>query len=233
MSDKAMLDRTWLMRLAAFAGAALLASIMSGCETTTTVPADTRLAGTWELDRTASDDPDSKIAHAMGVAQARLRKALARYGYGPESADRDRPPADSASDAPDYTYDTPGDRYGGPGRVGPDFRGLKLRLHQALAPAPELKLGVQGDLVSVTDVPLPPRDYRLNERLSRIDEYGTASITASWTHEEFVLKSNYSSHASRSDTYQVDPSSGQLVLTRLLIDPTVGRITVRSVYRRG
>jgi len=211
----------------------LLAAGMAGCETTATAPADTHLAGTWELDKAASDDPDAKIAKAMGAAQARLRKALARYGYGAENADRERPPADGGADAPDYTYDTPGDRFGGPGRVGPDFRGLKTRLHQTLSPPPELKLGVEGDLVSVTDVPLPPRDYRLNERLSRIDEYGTANITASWVREEFVLKSNYSSHASRSDTYQVDPVTGQLILTQLLIDPTVGRITIRSVYRRG
>ncbi len=225
-----MFELRWLL-----AGTLLLAGAMSGCETTTTAPADTHLAGTWELDKTASDDPDSKISQAVGAAQAKLRKALTRYsyGYGPEIGDREKPPPDSASDAPDYTYDTPGDRYGGPGRVGPDFRGLKLRLHQALTPASELKLGVQGDVVSVTDVPLPPRDYHLNERLSRIDEYGTASITASWTHEEFVLKSSYSSHATRSDTYQVDPASGQLILTRLLIDPTVGRISVRSIYRRG
>jgi hypothetical protein len=230
MSDKVLFNQRPLLALLS---ATLLMIALPGCQTVETAPADTRLSGSWRLDAAASDDPDAKIGHATSVAQAKLRKALSRYGYGPDSADRDMPPSDSSSDAPDYSYDTPGDRYGGPGRVGPDFRGLKTRLHQALTPPTELRLAVDGDLVTITDEPLPPRDYRLNERLSRFDEYGSASITTTWAHDQFVLKSKYSSHASRTETYQVDPASGQLILTQLFVDPTVGKITIRSVYRRS
>jgi hypothetical protein len=92
---------------------------------------------------------------------------------------------------------------------------------------------VQGDLVTITSDQLPPRDYHLGERISRFDEYGTSVITASWSKNEFVLRSHYTSHASHSSTYSVDPGTGALNLTQQLIDPTVGKIMLHSVYRRN
>ncbi len=207
-----------------------LLGTMAGCATTTTVPPDSHLGGDWQLDRAASDDPDATINKAMSLAESKLRHRLARYGNGP--ADQG-PGTDSAPDAPDYSFDTPGDRFGGPGLVGPDFRGLKARLRQALIPPGALHLDVKDDVVEIGADRLPPRDYHLGERLSRIDEYGTAIITPSFSHEQFILKSNYTTHAQRIDTYLVNPASGALTLTEQVNDPTVGRILVHSVYRRG
>jgi hypothetical protein len=210
---------------------ALLTSSLLACATVTTAPTGTQLAGSWRIDRAASDDAEAKVASVMNQAESRMHKALARYGYGPEPGEGHDP--DTAPDAPDYSFDTPGDRYGGPGRVGPDFRGLRLRLRQALTPASQLQLTVQGDLVTITSDQLPPRDYHLGERISRFDEYGTSVITASWSKNEFVLRSHYTSHASHSSTYSVDPGTGALNLTQQLIDPTVGKIMLHSVYRRN
>lgn len=213
-------------------GAVLLAGGLSACETVSTAPADSHLSGSWNLDTAASDNPDAKIAAAMSVAQDKLRHHLARYGIDPD--DTRAAAAGDAPDAPDYTYDTPEDfRYGNPGRVGPDFRGLRLHLHDELTPPKSLQLDVAGDLVTISSDQLPPRDYRLGERVSRIDEYGTAIISVEWSHEMFELNYKYTSHASHSETYQVDPGTGALTVTEQIIDPIVGRILVRSVYRRG
>jgi hypothetical protein len=203
----------------------------AGCETTTTVPPDSHLGGDWKLDRAASDDPDDAINKAMNLAESKLRHRLARYGYGPDQGPG-QPGSDSSPDAPDYSFDTPGDRYGGPGLVGPDFRGLKVRLRQALIPPRSLHLELEDDEVAIGEDRLPARDYHVGERLSRLDEYGTAIITPSFSHEQFILKSNYT-HARRIDTYEVNPASGTLTFTEQISDPTVGRILVHSVYRRG
>lgn len=207
--------------------------VLAGCETNTTAPTDSHLGGEWRLDRAASDDPDATINKAMSLAESKLRHRLAKYGFGPPPDQGTGPGSDNAPDAPDYSFDTPGDRYGGPGLVGPDFRGLKARLRQALIPPAALHLDVEDDVVAIGADQLPPRDYHVGEKLSRLDEYGTAIITPSFSHEQFVLKSNYTTHAQRIDTYEVNPASGALTLTEQISDPTVGRILVHSVYRRG
>jgi hypothetical protein len=216
--------------------AAIAASFaLTGCRTATTAPLDTRLAGQWNLDKAASDDASAKVAAAINNAQQTLRRRNAdRYGMGAGN-----PPAQSgnngagATDAPDESFDTPGDRYGNPGMLGPDFRTLRARLQQALLAPASLRLDVQGDLVGITSNQLPPREYHLGERISRFDEYGTSVIDARWSHDTFVLRSSYTSHASRIERYEVNPSTGLLSVTQQINDPTVGRIAVRSIYRRS
>ena len=207
---------------------------LTGCASRTTAPADTRLAGQWHLDKAASDNVNTKIAAAITTAQTRLRQRLSRYGMGngypPQSGDNG---TGGAAEGPDESFDTPGDRYGGPGLLGPDFRGLRARLQQALLAPTVLQLEVDADLVRLTSDQMPPREYRLGERISRFDEYGTSVINTAWSHGAFVLRSNYTSHASRTERYEVDPSSGLLTLTQQISDPTVGKITVRSIYRRS
>lgn len=208
----------------------LLPALLGGCETTSPAPANSRLTGSWQLDRSASDDPDAIIAKVVGQAEARFRRRLVRYGVGgPEPGGTGSQPP---SDGPDYSLDTPGDRFGGMGMVGPDFRGLRTRLHDALEPAVSLQLDVDDDTVSVGVDQLPAREYHLGEKLSRIDEYGTAIIRPEFQRQQFILRSNYTSHAERIDTYDVD-ASGALTVTEQMTDPSVGRLVVRSVYRRA
>jgi hypothetical protein len=209
---------------------------LTGCRSVTTAPADTRLAGQWSLDKAASDDASAKVAATINTAQQRLRRRNAdRYGMGSDSPPS--PPGNNgpsgAEGGPDESFDTPGDRYGGPGMLGPDFRTLRARLQQALLAPAALHLEVQGELVRVTSDQLPAREYRLGERISRFDEYGTSVIDATWSHGAFVLRSSYTSHASRTERYEVDASTGVLTVTQQISDPTVGKIAVRSVYRRS
>ena len=207
---------------------AFVAVLLAGCQTTPTVPANSPLVGNWRLDRSASDNPDVVVAKAVNQAESRFRRRLAKYGLGA--------PAQGSSDAPaegpDYSLDTPGDRFGGPGLVGPDFRGLRQRLRYALLPPETLQIDVDDPVVSIGADELPPREYHVGEKLSRIDEYGTAIITPDFARQQFVLKSNYTSHAQRIDSYELDPASGALDLKEQITDPIAGRLIVHSVYRR-
>ncbi|HEY6451542.1 MAG TPA: hypothetical protein VIX87_02975 [Steroidobacteraceae bacterium] len=240
--------------------AVLLVGLATGCQTVTTAPTDTHLAGTWNLNKAVSDDPDARIAAALHTAETKLRARMTRAGYGPDNAggrgggghgseggssgggggsggiggggSGDSGGDSGGADNPDYSFDIPEGINGSPGRIGPDFRGLRQRLREELAVPTTLTLDVQGDLVAITDDALPSRDYLLGERVSRIDDYGTAIVTAGWDHESFELAEKYTSHASHSKTYAVDPGTGLLTLTQQLNDPTVGRILVHSVYRR-
>jgi hypothetical protein len=211
----------------------LIAGTFSGCETVTTAPPDAHVLGSWRIDESASDDPDATIAKAMHTAESKLHRRLAKYGYGPDRTDT-TPDHDTGADGPDYSFDTPGDRYGGPGFIGPDFRGLQARLEEALDPPERLVLAADSDLVTITEDQLPPRDYHTGEALSRIDEYGTARISAKWSHDAFIMKSSYSSpRGRRTDTYEVNAGTGALTLTQEFDDPTVGKIILHSIYRRS
>jgi hypothetical protein len=201
----------------------------AGCRTVTTAPADAQLAGLWVRDKAASDDADAKIAAAVTKTQSELRRRLNRMGYGGGGENAPGGP-DAQSDE---SFDGPGDRYGGPGQLGPDFRDIRVRLLQALRPPSELRVEVDDDLVQLAGDRLPPRDYRLGERISRFDEYGTATIDAKWSSRAFVLRWHYTSHGTRSERYEVDPGNRTLILTQQIADPYVGKIALRSVYRRS
>jgi hypothetical protein len=201
---------------------------LAGCRTATTAPPSAHLSGNWSRDAAASDDVDAKVAAAIAKSQSLLRRRNNRMGYG--SGDGNAP---EVAEPPDESFDTPGDRYGGPGQLGPDYRGLRTRLLQSLRPPTQLIIEVNDDLVRISADRLPPRDYQLGERISRFDEYGTSIINARWSHAAFVLRSSYTSHASRTVRYEVDPVTGLLTVTDLIFDPTLGRLELRSVYRRG
>jgi hypothetical protein len=216
-----------LCALIAAAGAAL-----TGCSTITTAPADAPLAGQWSRDKSASDDVDAKVGAVIAKAQQIMRRRMRSAGYdGPGGSGGENAPG--GPEAPDESFDIPTDRYGGPGQLGPDFRGIRARLLQALRPPADLRIEVQGDLVRLAGDQLPPREYRLGERISRFDEYGTAIIDALWSHQAFILRWRYTSHGTRSERYEVDPASGALTLTQQIRDPYVGPIVLHSVYRRG
>ena len=235
---KALMSRKpYLISRRLWAGVLATAVIgaLTGCRTVTTAPADTRLAGQWSLDKAASDDASAKVVAAINTAQQRLRRRNAeRYGMGSDSpSSQSGNNGASGAEGPDESFDTPGDRYGNPGMLGPDFRTLRARLQQALLTPASLHLEVQGELVRITSDQLPPREYRLGERISRFDEYGTSVINATWSHGAFALRSSYTSHASHTERYEVDASTGVLTVTQQISDPTVGKIAIRSVYRRN
>lgn len=216
---------------AAVAVAALLAS--SAC-TTTQAPADSQLTGHWRLDPAASDNVSAKLADAISRAQARLRK---RRSYlvgrgGTSGGGTGGNGGTGAGGNSDENLDLPGDFLGNGGRIAPDFRNLRQQLAQNLATPSGLVLDVQPDAVQVQRDALPAHDYASGETITRFDEYGTARLQSSWSGNAFVLRQRYTSGAQLIERYEVDPN-GLLIYSRSLQDPTIGKLEVRSVYRRA
>jgi hypothetical protein len=207
-----------LIRMAAL----LLATLCAGCVSLSdNTPAVTAIQGSWKIEPSASDNTQAVIDKAVATAQARQRR---RRG-----AEQPPPPSGSAGGGGDAD-DTGEFDLGGPG-LGIDFKELRTRLQLALGTPAQLTLRVQPDEVDIVPQGLPGRSYQPGEHFSRIDEYGTASIDSGWSDDAFVLKSKYENGGERIERYAVD-SSGRLVISLDLHDPTVGRIRLHSVYRR-
>lgn len=234
MPKDLLLPRRELLRRLS-AGTALLA--LDACATVSTLPAGNRLSGHWAIDVVASDDVGMRVDRAIALARARLRRRRngglddsppgAGLGAGPAEA---APGGPTDSDGGPDADDQGPDEYG---RIGPDFMQLRERLAQALAAPAKLVITASADELRLEADTLPPRDYHLGERFSRIDEYGTATIDSGWKDDAFQLRLRYGNHATLIERYRTDTSGAGLEVLHRLSDPTVGKIEVRSVYRRG
>jgi hypothetical protein len=199
----------------ALTGLAALASCAS-----TPAPGNAQIQGPWRLDSATSDDVPARIASAIRTAQRRRqrqRRPGEEGGAGLEGAD------DSGNDS--------GNLGVGNGRIGPDFQELRERLQQTLDSPRTLTFKVQSDDVEVGRDDLPARDYQPGDTITRFEEYGTAQLKTAWKDQAFVITERYTSGARLEERYALD-LHGALVYTRSLRDPTVGRIDIRSVYRR-
>ena len=198
--------------------------VLFGCASTK-APTDVDLGGQWQLDAASSDNVDARVTQAVDRAEARQRQRMRAMGmYG----GRSRGTAN-------------GEEMGQPGSepvvatpfIGPDFKQLHQHLLQILTAPSTLRLDVQDQTVTIQSDRLPARDYQPGEPFVRFDEYGNATVSASWSGPAFVLHERYMSHATLTERYEVDAKSGTLTYTRQLKDPTVGTVELKSVYHHA
>jgi hypothetical protein len=222
-------------RLALPLAIAFALGLNTACTSTSTAPQSPRLSGQWQLDRTASDDADAKISEAIEQAESKLRKRLAEAGFsqydqnsGNGGGHRARHGGSGNSDSTELN----GEEFSQTGFIGPDFAALRRNLHQALGSPQSLTIDVKPDAVRLAADNGPPRDYPSGDEFTRIDEYGTAHIDTSWSGPTFNLRARYSSKATMSESYTADDRTDTLTVMRHLTDPVVGKLSVRSVYRR-
>jgi len=209
----------------------LCAAALTACATTQ-APSDSGLAGHWRLDPAASDNVTTLVASAVARAQARLRRhhgsaAFAGRGGGGAGGAN----GGAGDSGQDEQFDTAGDLLGNGGTIGPDFRELRQRLMDALSTSTTLVVSVQPDEVDIQRDDLPARQYQPGESITRYDEYGTANLSSRWQGRAFELRERYTSGARLEEFYEIDPG-GALLYLRTLRDPTVGKLQVKSIYRR-
>jgi hypothetical protein len=235
--------------------APLLLSLGGGCASVSpTAPANPRIVGNWQLDKSASDLVDAKVSAAIAQWQERLRK---HYGYlgagadaqgasGARGGHRGGPGGSSGQGGPSGPGG--GDQDGGPTGngdyqyanedfdafrpLGPDFNDVRRKLILVLTPPDSIRFDVHGEVVRIAPDSMPARDYQTDEEISRIDEYGTAKIDAGWSGDAFELQAHYSSHARLIEHFAADPGTNTLTVSYHLQDPMVGKIDLNSVYRR-
>jgi hypothetical protein len=198
----------------------ILGAVLGACASTQS-PANPTLSGHWRLDTAASDNVGAKIAPALDRARARLRRR--RRGKGNGIGGNDNSGDDSATSV---------DQFGNITGIGPDFTQLRQRLLDALDVPANLVLDVRPDLIVIQSDGLPARDYSPGEKFTRVDDYGTAVLDSHWSGNAFVLVERYTSGARLTERYEID-HDGSLDCTRSLADPTIGKLDIRSVYRRN
>lgn len=224
--------------LASLALAALAA--LAGCASTPGPP-NPQLQGAWRLDSAASDNVAALIGNAIRTAQNRRRRRHGGgSGFGPPGAGpggaggtSEGPGGEAGGDAdegPQGGAQTGADLDAG-GLIGPDFQALRERLQQTLGSPRSLRFRIQGDDVLIQHDDLPARDYQPGESITRFDEYGTAQVRASWKDGGLTIAERFTSGARLEQRYALD-AHGALVFTRALRDPTVGRLELKSIYRR-
>jgi hypothetical protein len=209
--------KPWLVRFALATSATL-----AGCVTSVPPPTNPPLQGAWRLDPSAGDDATARIASAIRAARERLQKLRRREQAADDSAFGPLPDAQGAD---------VGELGVGGGPIAPDFQTLRDRLQQEVGSPRMLSLKVQSEDLLIQGDGLPARDYQLGSTDTRFDEYGTAQIRASWKDNAFEISARYTSGARLEERYAVN-AQGALEYTRSLRDPTIGKLDLRSVYRR-
>lgn len=139
----------------------------------------------------------------------------------------------NGGDSAEENFDAPADQFGNLSTIGPDFKQLHDLLLQTLDPPASLIIDVQSEVIEFRQDNLPARDYRPGEVLTRLDEYGTARLKSYWFGNAFILRESYTDGAKLTERYEVDPRDGMLRCTRTLQDPTIGKLELKSVYRRS
>lgn len=224
---------TWI----SWARAVLVLSLLGGCASDPTSHADTRLSGAWRLDSGASDDLTARVDKAITAAEERYQKAR-RGGYGDSQGfpvmgnGRGGGRGGGAGGGAGSADNSGTDAYALEPRIGPDFTGLRAKLLENLAAPRSLRIDAVADLVRLTGDDVPARDYHPGDAFTRFDEYGTAKMRSKWTDAGFTITAHYTNHASRTDTYALDPHADTLRYTRSVVDPTIGKLEVQSLYRR-
>ncbi|MGH8143571.1 MAG: hypothetical protein ACREU2_13770 [Steroidobacteraceae bacterium] len=217
----------------------ILGTVLGACASSQ-VPADSALSGHWRLDTAASDNVGAKIAQSIDSARARLRRRLGagRFGRLPRNGNASGNASGGSGGGADRgdngTEDnaTTVDQFGNITAIGPDFEQLRSRLADALDVPPMLMLDVHPGAIEIQSDGLPARDYNPGEKFTRVDEYGTAVLDSRWAGNAFVLTEHYTSGARLTERYELGPG-GALDCTRSLSDPTIGKLQIKSVYRRG
>jgi len=208
---------------AAVAIGAAAALVLFACASTK-APTDIDLGGQWQLDAASSDNVDARVSQAVDRAEARQRqrmRTMAAQNRARGLSSGDEMPQSGSEPVVSVPF------------IGTDFKQLHQHLLQILGAPSSLRLDVQDQTVTIQSDRLPARDYQPGEPLVRFDEYGNATVSASWSGPAFVLHEHYMSHATLTERYEVDAKSGTLTYTRQLKDPSVGTIELKSIYHHG
>ena len=178
-------------------------------------PACGRLCAAWQLDTAASADPQAAIDTAVAAYKEEQPKRR-RY---------------SGSDIAALTKAELEDSLG-PMRERPLREELRKDLNRLLVIPATLRISQSGDEVKLDEGRGGPRSFDLDESYSRVDEVGTAEISAQLRPDGFSIREKYKKgRGSNREAYQLEPRTDRLVVTRTISRPKMPDIVLRSIYR--
>jgi hypothetical protein len=194
---------------------ALLLGATIALEAGAATPVCGRLCAAWQLDAAASSDPQAAIDTAVAA-------------YKEEKPKRHRAPAsDFAALARAELEDSLGPMHERPMRDE-----LRKELTQLLVIPGSLRIILVGDEVRIDEGRGGPRRFDLGESYSRVDDLGTAEVSAQLQGTGFRIREKYTKgRGSNRETYQIEARTDRLVVTRTIERPKMPNLVVRSVYQ--
>jgi hypothetical protein len=174
-----------------------------------------RLCAAWQLDPAASSDPQAAIDTAVTA-------------YKEEKPKRRRAPgSDFAALARAELEDSLGPMHERPMRDE-----LRSDLTHLLVIPGSLRISLAGEEVRIDEGRGGPRRFDLGESYSRVDDVGTAEVSAQFQSGSFSVREKYKKgRGSNREVYQVEARTDRLVVTRTIERPKMPDIVLRSVYR--
>jgi hypothetical protein len=171
---------------------------------------DARLGGHWQLERSASDDFDAKLA-----TYAREARAKWRPPGGRRQSERDHVVEPLPDELPPETADEMRDRMG-----------------ETLRPAEHLQIEVHDHEVQIVADKGPTRNFTPGETVLRMDTSGTAEVSTVWSGTVLTVRSKYMERARRVQQYSMDKNGELLHVTLQINDQMSGKLELKSTYRR-
>jgi hypothetical protein len=174
-----------------------------------------RLCASWQLDAAASGDPQAAIETAVAAYKEEQPKRHRYFG----------------SDIAALTKAELEDSLG-PMRERPMRDELRKDLTRLLVLPATLRISQSGDELRLDEGRGGPRSFDLDEPYSRVDEMGTAEISAQLKRDGFSIREKYrKGRGSNREAYQLEPRTDRLVVTRTVSRPKMPDIVLRSIYR--
>jgi hypothetical protein len=178
-------------------------------------PACGRLCAAWQLDAAASGDPQAAVDSA--VAAYKEEKPKRRHAPGSDLAALAKAELDDSL---------------GPMRERPLREELRQQLAGLLVIPPTLRISQAGDEILLDEGRHSPRHFDLDESYSRVDDLGTAEVTAQLKSDGFTVREKYNKgRGSNRETYQLEAKTDRLIVTRTVARPKMPDLVLRSIYR--
>lgn len=170
---------------------------------------DMHLAGHWQLERSASDNFEAKLADYARQARAKWR----------QPGMRGRPDSKQVEPLPEELPPETADE-------------MRDRMGETLRPADDLQIEVRGNEVRLVADKGPMRTFIPGETLLRMDTSGTAEISTTWSGSTLTMRSKYMERARRTQQYTLDRNGDLLHVVLQVTDPMSGKLELKSTYRR-
>jgi hypothetical protein len=109
---------------------------------------------------------------------------------------------------------------------------LRTQLTRLLVIPASLRLSLEGDEMRIDEGRGSPRRFDLGESYSRVDDLGTAEVSAQLQSDGFRIREKYrKGRGSNREAYQIETRTDRLVVTRTIERPKMPDIVLRTVYR--
>jgi len=108
-----------------------------------------------------------------------------------------------------------------------------LQLREALQPARDLRIALEGSSLEMLADDEPLRRFTLGQPVTRMDVTGAAEVIAAWSGSTLQIRARYPHRTTRMHQFALDHAGALLRTTLVFNDPMSGKLELHSVYKRS